>query len=258
MRSPAEDPSRLRAEQYHTDANLRARVALHQRSSTNPHGWYRWVFDQLDLPTDARVLEVGCGTGGLWAANTGRIPAGWRLILSDLSLGMLRMALGQVRVPGVVADAAVLPVPDGCVDAVIANHMLYHASDRQQTLAEICRVLGPGGRLYAATNGRGHLAELGELLGERGWRDAESFGLENGPAQLARWFATVTVRRYPDALEVTEVEPLLAYARSLAGLTVADPDGLARLQAAATAAIRTQGAFHITKDVGLLIAEAAA
>jgi hypothetical protein len=39
---------------------------------------------------------------------------------------------------------------------------------------------------------------------------------------------------------------------------VADPDGLARLQAAATAAIRTQGAFHITKDVGLLIAEAAA
>jgi SAM-dependent methyltransferase len=108
---------------------------------------------------------------------------------------------------------------------VIANHMLYHASDRQQTLAEIRRVLGPRGRLYAATNGRARMAELGELLGERGWRDAEAFGLENGPAQRAAWFATVTVRRYPDALEVTQVEPLLAYARSLAGLTVAHPDG---------------------------------
>jgi hypothetical protein len=69
---------------------------------------------------------------------------------------------------------------------------------------------------------------------------------------------TVTVRRYPDALEVTEVEPLLAYARSMVGLTVAHPDGLARLEAATVAAIRTQGAFHITKDVGMVIAEAAA
>ncbi len=257
MRNPAEDPSRLRAGQYHTDANLRARVGLHERFSTNPQGWSRWVFDQLDLPTDARVLEVGCGTGALWAANTGRIPAGWRLVLSDLSLGMLRAALEQVRAPGVAADVAALPVPDECLDAVIANHMLYHVSDRQRTLAGIRRVLRPGGRLYAATNGRAHMAELRELLGERGWSDAESFGLENGPAQLAAWFATVTVRRYLDGLEVTEVEPLLAYARSMAGLTVADPDGLARLQAAATAAIDTRGAFHITKDVGLLIAQVA-
>ncbi len=133
------------------------------------------------------MLEVGCGTGGLWAANTRLVPAGWRLILSDLSLGMLRVALEQERVPGVVADEAALPVPDECLDAVIANHMLYHASHRQQTLAEIRRVLRPGGRLYAATNGRAHMAELGELLGERGWRAAESFGLENGPAQLAAW-----------------------------------------------------------------------
>jgi ubiquinone/menaquinone biosynthesis C-methylase UbiE len=258
MRNPAEYPSSLRAGQYHTDANLRARVGLHQRFSTNPHGWYRWMWDQLDLPTDASVLEVGCGTGDLWAANTGRVPASWRLVLSDLSLGMLSAALDQVCVPGVVADAAALPMPDECLDAVIANHMLYHVSDRQRTLAEIRRVLRPGGRLYAATNGRAHMAELRELLGERGWSDAESFGLETGPAQLAAWFATVTVRRYLDALEVTKVEPLLAYACSMAGLTVAHPAGLGRLEAAAVAAIRTRGAFHITKDVGLVIGQVAA
>jgi SAM-dependent methyltransferase len=186
------------------------------------------------------------------------VPAGWRLVLSDPSPGMLRAALEQVRAPGVAADAAALPLSDGCLDAVIANHMLYHASDRQQTMAEISRVLRPGGRLYAATNGRGHMAELRELLGERGWGDAEAFGLENGPAQLAAWFLTVTVRRYPNALEVTEVEPLLAYARSMVGLTVAHPDGLARLEAATVAAIGTRGAFHITNDVGMVIAEAAA
>jgi SAM-dependent methyltransferase len=257
VRNPAEDPSVLRAGQYRTDANLRTRVGLHERFSTNPHGWYQWVFDQLDLPADARVLEVGCGTGSLWVHNAGRIPSGWRLLVSDLSPGMLGAALSQVRVPGVVANVAALPVRDGCLDAVIANHVLYHVGDREPALAGIRRVLRPGGRPYEATNGHGHMAELRELLGERGWRADEAFGLENGSAQLARWFPAVRVRRYPDALEVTQVEPLLAYARSTAGLTVADPDGLARLAAAATAAIRTRGAFHITKDVGLLIAQVA-
>jgi hypothetical protein len=110
---PAQDPSRLRAGLYHTDANLCARVGLHQRFSTSPNGWYRWMFDQLDRPTDARLLEVGCGTGGLSATNTGRVPAGWRLVLSDLSAGLLRVALDQVRVPGVAADVAALPCPMG-------------------------------------------------------------------------------------------------------------------------------------------------
>jgi ubiquinone/menaquinone biosynthesis C-methylase UbiE len=255
MEHPAEDPSRLRAGQYSTDANLRARVQLHERFGTNPRGWYRWVFDQLDLPAGARVLEVGCGTGGLWAANAGRVPPGWRLLLSDLSPGMLRVALERVGVPGMVADAAALPLPDACLDAVIANHMLYHVRDRARALAGIRRVLRPGGRLYATTNGLAHLAELRGQLGEAGWNEAESFGLENGPAQLAPFFAAVTMRRYQDALEVTEVEPVLAYVRSMAGLTAARPDGLARLEAAAAAAIRERGAFHISKDVGMLIAE---
>jgi SAM-dependent methyltransferase len=140
------------------------------------------------------------------------------------------------------------------MDAVIANHMLYHVGDRRRALAGIHRLLRPGGRLYAATNGLGHMAELREPLGEHGWNEATAFGLENGPAQLAACFGNVTVRRYPDALEVTEVEPLLAYARSMVGLTMAHPEGLARLEAAATREIRLRGAFHVTKEVGLLIA----
>lgn len=255
MRNPAEDPSALRAGQYRTDANLRTRVRLHERFSTNAHGWYPWVFDQLDLPDNARVLEVGCGTGDLWTHNASRIPDGWQVFVSDLSPGMLSAALDQMRVPGVVADVAALPVRGACLDAVIANHVLYHVGDRERALAELFRVLRPGGRLYAATNGLGHMAEMYALLGDRGWRAAEAFGLENGPAQLAPWFSAVTVRRYPDALAVTQVQPLLAYARSSVGLNVVHPDGLARLEAAATAAIGTRGAFHVTKDVGLLIGE---
>ena len=168
---------------------------------------------------------------------------------------MLRVALRQVGVPGMVADAAALPLRDACLDAVVANHMLYHVSDRTRALTGIRRVLRPGGRLYATTNGLAHMAELRGPLGQSGWSEAASFGLENGPAQLAAVFGTVTVRRYPDALEVSEVEPVLAYARSMAGLTAVRPDGLARLEAVASAAIRARGRFRISKDVGMLIAD---
>ncbi len=264
MTSAAEDPARLRAGQYQTDANLQARIALHQRFSTNRDGWYRWVFDQLDLPPHARLLELGCGTGALWAANAARIPADWRIVMSDLSVGMLTSAVARVRgvgrlVIGVVADAGAIPVADASVDAVVANHMLYHVPDRDSALEEIRRVLRPGGWLYAATNGRGNHRELRELYGKAAtrledWRDCDSFGLENGAEQLAAAFDRVMVRRFADALEITEVEPLLAYLRSLTGLGVVNEEALGTVTAAATAQIRTRGAFHVTKDVGLLLA----
>lgn len=71
------------AKQYRTSVNLDARMALHARFSTNPYPWMRWVFDHFALPAECRVLELGCGTGALWAANRERIPAGWDITLSD-------------------------------------------------------------------------------------------------------------------------------------------------------------------------------
>jgi SAM-dependent methyltransferase len=264
MTSAAEDPARLRAGQYQTATNLRARIMLHQRFSTNRRGWYLWVFDQFDLPPCARLLELGCGTGALWTANAARIPAGWQIVISDLSAGMLAGAMERIRaawrpVAGVVADAGEVPIRDGSVDAVVANHMLYHVPDRDRVLAEIHRVMRPEGWLCAATNGRANLRELRELESEAvtrpdGWRDWESFGLENGADQLARHFDSVTVGRFPDALEITEVEPVLAYLRSLTGLTFVGEEVLRAAQAAVAAGIRARGAFHVTKDVGLLLA----
>jgi hypothetical protein len=79
------DRSFLLERQYRTAQNLNARIELHERFSTNPEPFPRWVFDRLRLPSEADILEVGCGNGNLWAANRGRIPAGWRLTLTDIS-----------------------------------------------------------------------------------------------------------------------------------------------------------------------------
>ena len=83
---------RYLSDQYRDAANLNARITLHLRFSTNPYGWMRWVFDRIDLPPACRILELGCGPGGLWSENSGRIPERWRATLTDSSIGMVRRA----------------------------------------------------------------------------------------------------------------------------------------------------------------------
>jgi SAM-dependent methyltransferase len=147
----------LRDEQYRDDSNLRARIELHRRFSTNPEPWHRWVFDRLRFAAKARILEVGCGPGELWLQNVERIPAGWELTLADLSPGMLEKAregLGD-RADYRVADVQALPFEDGSFDGAIANHMLYHVSDRPRAFAEIGGTISRRSRRSTSTASRG-------------------------------------------------------------------------------------------------------
>ena len=126
------------------------------------------MFDQFQLPPNARILELGCGSGALWLRNLERIPAGWDITLSDFSAGMVEDA--RRKLEGSThpftfqqMDAQSIPLPDASVDAVIANHMLYHVPDRNKAFSEVRRVLKPTGTFYAATNGLHHLREISQL-----------------------------------------------------------------------------------------------
>src|SRR5258708_3104690 len=210
--------------QYNTSANLDARIQLHERFSTNPTDWQRWVFDQLDIPSGSRVLELGTGSGQLWLHNLERIPASWDITLSDFSSGMLQDArenLGTCasRFRFTVIDAQSIPVPDHSFDYIIANHMLYHVPDRAHAFAEIRRVLHPQGRFYAATNGETHLSEMDLLceqagMGAGGIMGSEArsaFTLQNGTTQMIPWFAQVERVQFEGDLAITEAEPLIAF-----------------------------------------------
>lgn len=242
------DQNYLREEQYRDDSNLRARMELHRRFSTAPQPWHRWVFDRLDLPAEARVLEVGCGPAELWRANRDRIPAGWTIALADLSEGMLEAArewFGD-RAEYVVADIQDLPFEDGSFEAAIANHMLYHVADRSHALGELARVLAPGGWLFVATNGQGHLQEIRELTPRRELWSVD-FRLDNGGQQIAEHFVDVELDIFPDSLEVTEVEPVVAFVRSFT-------DDLDGVEDTVRATVEREGAFHVTKSSGLFTA----
>lgn len=255
------DQRYLRGEQYRDSGNLRARMSLHERFSTNSYGWQRWVFDHLALVPGSRVLELGCGPGRLWLENADRLPVGLRLTLSDYSLGMAQEAWQNLHaaapaVPIMVAnvDIQAIPFADASFDVVVANHMLYHVPDRPRALAEVDRVLAPGGRFYAATNGEGHMRELDDLIvaagGERRPGVRLAFRLENGEAELAHAFRHVTLARYDDALVVTEAAPLIAYALSMAPADTLDRERLART---VEHLLATEGAIRITKDTGIFV-----
>ena len=260
------DQQYLTTDQYRDSSNLDASAAIHQRFSTNPYGWFNWVFDVLiKLPGDAKILELGSGPGYLWKECAQRIPAAWNITLSDLSPGMLDAAWRNLVVTGrnfkfEQIDAQSIPYPDETFDAVIANHMLYHVPDRKKALSEIKRVLKADGCLFAATVGDRHLNEIGAWLSRATMKNdlprfTDPFLLENGLEQLQEFFSHVEISRYDDNLRVTEVEPIMAYIRS--GIRAVDfsETEMAKIQKELTAQLEHDGEIFITKDSGLFKAQ---
>jgi SAM-dependent methyltransferase len=129
---------------------------------------------------------VGCGWGELaeWIAR----ETGAEVVAIDLSPRMVELALDR-GIDASVADVQDLPFANGTFDLVVAAWMLYHVPDLDRGLAEVARVLRPGGTLVAATNSRFHLHELRELVGSG--PSTLKFSREDGEAHLRPYFATV-------------------------------------------------------------------
>ncbi|ADH66762.1 class I SAM-dependent methyltransferase [Nocardiopsis dassonvillei] len=100
--------------------------------------------------TGRRILDAGCGAGPLSAALRDR---GADVTGIDASAGMLALArrrLGDDADLRVVDLSDPLPFDDGAFDDVVASLVLHYLEDWGPTLAEMRRVLRPGGRLIAS------------------------------------------------------------------------------------------------------------
>jgi SAM-dependent methyltransferase len=265
------DQRYLELEQYKDASQLNARIQLHQRFSTNTYGWFKWVFNHFILPDDAFILEIGCGPGTLWLENIERISAGWSVILSDFSPGMLRESRSNLKGYPIsftyeASNALAIPFQEETFHAVIANHMLYHLPDLHKALGEINRVLKPGGCLYATTNGENHLKKLSEIMdrfinfGGKRYSPTFSTGgftLDNGTRQLSPWFKQINIHQYEDGLIVNEAGPLLEYILSM--IPQEDiPDELsfiADLSSYVNQLISQEGSIHIHKSIGMFLCE---
>jgi ubiquinone/menaquinone biosynthesis C-methylase UbiE len=264
-------------EQYGDASRLDARVALYERFSESRETWMEWLFARLRLAPGERVLDAGAGSGRLWRECGARVPRGVRVVLADLSLGMLEEARGKLAGGGGEAEGAAalaptyafagariehLPFVDARFDVALASHVLYHVPDRAAALRELWRVLRPGGRLFVATNESSHLGELRALVDRFGLTEARIlvgrapafFDLDRAAEEMGALLGPPHVHRRRDVLRVTDAGVLVAYVRSLL------PEGVRTREMAELAThveqeIAREGAIRIGVAVGAVEVE---
>lgn len=98
-----------------------------------------------------KVLEVGCGIGTDLSqfAKHGAIVTGTDLTSSAVELAKKRFKFFGLKGDFRVADTEALPFKDGEFDLVYAFGVLHHTPDTEKAIAEIFRVLKPGGKIFA-------------------------------------------------------------------------------------------------------------
>lgn len=110
--------------------------------------------EQIQLGPNARVLEIGCGTGVVARALAKRSGFNGTIVGSDFSVALIDAARRLAAEEGVgdridfrVGDSHGLEDPDDHYDAVIAHTLISHVVDPTAVITETARVVRPGGRI---------------------------------------------------------------------------------------------------------------
>lgn len=133
------------------------------------------------LPADGRVLDLGCGVGHSYALLAPRETVG-----VDLDPAVLD---GQDR-PTVAADMRALPFPAAAFASVLSVHSIEHVPDPERVVAEVARVLAPGGTAIFVTPNRLTFGRPDEIVDPYHWLE---FDAEQLRALVAPAFASVEV-----------------------------------------------------------------
>lgn len=202
-------------EQYMKTDNLKTRISIHDKYSTNKMGMTNWYFTIYQIENGMKVLELGCGTGSMWIDHKDAISRCSHIVFSDLSEGMLAEAKSNIglfqNTEYKVIDIQEIPFADDYFDIVIANYMLYHVPNIDKAISEVSRVLKKGGYFYAGTTGENGIMEtIVKILG-LDLSYTNSFSLENGTEKMKSYFSKIEIKRYEDSLAVTNIDDLMDY-----------------------------------------------
>lgn len=169
--------------------------------------WKRRVGELAALRRGERVLDLACGTGDLALLAAGR--GAWVIGL-DVTPRMIALAHEKARVAGgvgprwIIGDMMGLPFGDAVFDVVTAGYGLRNVPELEPALAEIHRVLRPGGRFLSLDFNRpssalvrgaylGYLTVVGSALGLALHGDPDTYR-----------YIPASIRRYPGASAVAD------------------------------------------------------
>jgi demethylmenaquinone methyltransferase/2-methoxy-6-polyprenyl-1,4-benzoquinol methylase len=114
--------------------------------------WKTYTVAVAQVREGDRVLDIAAGTGDLTLAFARKVGPRGLVLHSDINEAMLRRGRdrlidGGVLAPSLLADAQALPLPDAAFDVVSVAFGLRNMTHKERALAEMARVLKPGGRL---------------------------------------------------------------------------------------------------------------
>ncbi|MET8992472.1 class I SAM-dependent methyltransferase [Nonomuraea wenchangensis] len=155
------------SESYDYDPIAEGYAAENEKSLVNAYYERPAMLELAGDVAGRRILDAGCGAGPLFAAlrDRGAVVTG-----VDASAGMLELArrrLGADADLRVVDLAGPLPFPDDTFDDVVASLVLHYLEDWGPTLAEIRRVLKPGGRLLVSVDHPFVITLMQQAAGEK-------------------------------------------------------------------------------------------
>lgn len=157
MTTPEFDPDKFKAT---TRQQWQETAAAWDRWGPTLEGWLgpatEAMLDAAGVRPGARVLDVAAGTGGQTLAAARRVGPDGYVLATDISPAILEYAAGAARNAGLanvetreLDGESLAGVEDESFDAVISRVGLIYFPDRQGALAEMKRVLRPGGRVAA-------------------------------------------------------------------------------------------------------------
>ncbi|MEQ8673531.1 MAG: class I SAM-dependent methyltransferase [Aggregatilineales bacterium] len=179
----------------------------------------KFVADVAGLPSNARVLEIGIGTGRIALPLSRTMGEFYGIDISEKMLERLRQKQTDEAVFVSVGDAMRLPFANGIFDAVVIVHVLHLVKDPDKVLAEVGRVLNPDGVVLKCQNQTNVQQDATTPLNDAWlhatrkvrsardlWRNVDVLMQENGwssqkPAQSYRYQTLTTPQDFLDRVE---------------------------------------------------------
>ncbi|HET7360125.1 MAG TPA: bifunctional demethylmenaquinone methyltransferase/2-methoxy-6-polyprenyl-1,4-benzoquinol methylase UbiE [Rhodanobacteraceae bacterium] len=167
--------------------------------------WKRQFVATSGVRKGDRVLDLAGGTGDIAALLKPVVGDTGEIVVGDINAAMLGVGRDRLTDKGLVAglhwaqmNAEALPFPDASFDAVTIAFGLRNVTDKDAALADICRVLKPGGRALVLEFSRVHNELFGKLYDFHSFKVLPKLGkLFAGDADSYQYLAE-SIRKHPD------------------------------------------------------------
>lgn len=213
--------------QFSDPSNLQDRIDIHSKYSTNEQGWFPWVVEHLAIEDGDEILEIGCGTGGLWETGLATVDKKMSVTLTDKEEAMVTICKGKFFKKDGIEDIFTLDAQEVSniskrFDKIIMNHVIYILPNPTEVLEQLAGLLKPDGRIFVATLGDMHMYELRELLKKVNrhinlqTQNAKlSFLTENAAELLPKELKIKKAHVFEDSLVFTDVQAIEEYIYSV-------------------------------------------